>query len=193
MAVLASAAVCGLAAVLSYPAHEPAVRAVAGSATGRVLAPLADPLLLLLVGVTGVLVIVTWLRNRQRFWILAAAGAGTIVAYLLNDLVKSLVREERPCREVVLDAALACPEPGSWSWPSNHSVIAASFAVACLLIVPRLTWLTVPLALLTAASRVGGGVHYVHDVATGLCLGALVVLVFVVALRPLAARLSRRT
>lgn len=190
-AVLAAAALCGLVALLSLPAREALVRAFAESAPGRVLAPLADPLLLLLVGITGVLVVVTWLRNRQRFWILVAAGAGTILAYALSELVKALAQEERPCRVMELEAVFACPDPGSWSWPSNHSVIAASFAAACLLVVPRLAWLVVPLALLTAAARVGGGVHYLPDVATGLCLGALVVTVLVAAARPVAARLSR--
>ncbi|WP_029088092.1 hypothetical protein [Brevibacterium album] len=73
-AVLAAAALCGPVALLSLPAREALVRAFAESALGRVFAPLADPLFLLLVGITGVLVVVTWLRNRQRFWILVAAA-----------------------------------------------------------------------------------------------------------------------
>src|SRR5699024_11590847 len=65
---------------------------------------------------------------------------------------------------------------------------AAAFATACILVVPRLAWFALPLALAIAASRVAAGVHYVHDVLSGLALGALVVAAVVAAASPVLDR-----
>ena len=81
------------------------------------------------------------------------------------------------------------PPVGDWSWPSNHSVIAAAFATACIVSAPRTAWIAVPVALLVAFSRVVAGVHYMHDVASGLALGTAIVAVVVVVLRPLPSHL----
>ena len=110
-------------------------------------------------------------------------------AYLSSELVKLVVTEPRPCRALGIETVLECPEVGDWSWPSNHSVIAASFATACVLAAPRLIWLVAPLAAVLAFSRVTVGVHYVHDVLSGMALGVLVVALVVVVLLPFASRL----
>ncbi|MFD6415608.1 phosphatase PAP2 family protein [Streptomyces sp. NPDC060194] len=109
------------------------------------------------------------------------APLGTGVAYVCSEALKSLVDEDRPCRAVARAAAplVSCPPVGDWSFPSNHSTIAGAAAVGLALAWPRLAWFTVPMALLMALSRVFVGVHYPHDVAAGLLLGALVSLVFV--------------
>ncbi|MEU9379390.1 phosphatase PAP2 family protein [Streptomyces sp. NPDC048255] len=137
----------------------------------------------------GALFIAVWWRARFRRGNRAVALAvlappATAVAYVASESLKSVVDEERPCRAVAGAAAslIACPAPGDWSFPSNHSAIAGAAAVALALAVRRLALLTVPLALLMAFSRVFVGVHYPHDVALGLLLGgavaALVVLAF---------------
>ncbi|MGY4973966.1 phosphatase PAP2 family protein [Streptomyces nigrescens] len=98
------------------------------------------------------------------------------VAYLLSELVKSLVDEERPCRAVAGAAAsiAPCPPGGDWSFPSNHSTIAAALAVGLTLACRATLLLALPVALLTGLSRVFVGVHYPHDVLAGLTLGAAV-------------------
>lgn len=98
----------------------------------------------------------------------------TALAYVASELVKSTVDEERPCRAVAGAAAslVTCPATGDWSFPSNHATIAGAAAVALALAVRKLVPLTVALALLMAFSRVFVGVHYPHDVAMGLLLGA---------------------
>src|SRR5699024_2357425 len=77
---------------------------------------------------------------------------------------------------------------GDWSWPSNHAVLAAAFATACILVVPRLAWFALPLALAIAASRVAAGVHYVHDVLSVPALGARVAAAVVAAAAPVLDR-----
>jgi hypothetical protein len=104
-----------------------------------------------------------------------SAGAGAVGAYLASELVKVVVREDRPCHVLDVSTLSACPEPGDWSWPSNHSVIAAALATTVVILAPAWWRAAVPCALAVGASRVLTGAHYWHDVAAGLLVGGLVV------------------
>ncbi|KOT31136.1 membrane protein [Streptomyces caelestis] len=123
-----------------------------------------------------------WWRARhadtRAFAIAALAPLATAVAYVCSEVLKSVVTQERPCRAVTGAApSLAeCPPHGDWSFPSNHATIAGASALALVLVRHALVLLTAPLALLLAFSRVFVGVHYPHDVAAGLLLGAVVAL-----------------
>ncbi|MEV4331581.1 phosphatase PAP2 family protein [Streptomyces sp. NPDC049597] len=136
----------------------------------------------------GVLFLLAWWRSRTgdlRATALAVlAPLVTAAGYVVSESLKSLVDEERPCRTVTEAAAplVPCPPYGDWSFPSNHSAIAGAAAVALVIAWPRIAVLTVPMALLMAFSRVFVGVHYPHDVLTGLVVGALVAAVCSVAL-----------
>jgi len=138
-----------------------------------------------------------WRMRRAEPLALARALLGPVavaVAYALSEAVKLVVREERPCRAVADAAApiVPCPEPGDWSFPSNHATIAAASAVAVVLAWRTAAWLVLPLAVLTAFSRVFLGVHYPHDVAAGALLGAAVVLLVTwAAARPAAGPAAR--
>jgi undecaprenyl-diphosphatase len=184
-------------ALLAWPARESLFEGIAGGAADAPWAGLAglvaDKGLLVLVAITACLVPFTWFRDRARFWLLAAAGAGTVAAYATSELVKLAVTEERPCRAVDFATVLACPAPGDWSWPSNHSTIAGALAVACLLAVPRLWPVVVPLALAVAGARVAAGVHYVHDVASGLALGTAATCLVALAVYAGVQRFTRRS
>ncbi|MFB7517522.1 phosphatase PAP2 family protein [Streptomyces sp. NPDC056144] len=128
----------------------------------------------------GVLFLAGWWRSREgssRMMALALlAPLATAFGYVVSEALKSLIDEERPCRAVVgAPAALVdCPAYGDWSFPSNHSAIAGAAAVALALSWRGMVWLTVPMALLMAFSRVFVGVHYPHDVTVGLLVGAVV-------------------
>ncbi|MGW0364963.1 phosphatase PAP2 family protein [Streptomyces sp. NPDC002990] len=137
----------------------------------------------------GALFTAVWWRSRRQadpraVALAVLAPVATAVAYVVSELVKSAVDEERPCRAVAGAAAplIPCPPFGDWSLPSNHAAIAGAAAVALAMAVRRLALLTVPLALLMAFSRVFVGVHYPHDVATGLLLGASLAALVVLAL-----------
>ncbi|MFF2326826.1 MULTISPECIES: phosphatase PAP2 family protein [unclassified Streptomyces] len=137
----------------------------------------------------GVLFLTGWWRARRAddgaLALAVLAPLATALAYVVSEVLKSVVNEERPCRSVAGAAAslVACPPTGDWSFPSNHSAIAGGAAVALAVARPLLAWLTVPMALLMAFSRVFVGVHYPHDVAVGLLLGATVAVVAVTVLR----------
>ncbi|WP_240134251.1 phosphatase PAP2 family protein [Streptomyces sp. MUM 178J] len=147
----------------------------------------------------AVLFVVAWRRARhadaRAFAVAVLAPLATAVGYVVSESLKSLVDEERPCRTVAEAAGslATCPPYGDWSFPSNHSAIAGAAAAAIVLAWPlrlRIALLTAPLALLMAFSRVFVGVHYPHDVAVGLLLGAAVAAGCVMALAGPAAALT---
>ncbi|MFY1618741.1 phosphatase PAP2 family protein [Micromonospora sp. WMMD736] len=119
----------------------------------------------------------------------------TLLAYAGSEWLKTVVDEDRPCRTIGRAIiAGTCPPPGDYSFPSNHATLAGALAVTILLLSRRLGLIALPLAVLAAFSRVFVGVHYPHDVAAGLLLGALVALVATPLLaRPTAEALRRRT
>lgn len=145
--------------------------------------------------VFGALFIAVWWRSRgardpRTVALAVLAPFVTALAYVASELVKSSVDEERPCRAVAGAAAslIKCPATGDWSFPSNHATIAGAAAVALALAVRGLVLLTLPLALLMAFSRVFVGVHYPHDVAMGLLLGASLAALAALALTGPATR-----
>uniref|UniRef100_UPI000A5B4511 phosphatase PAP2 family protein n=1 Tax=Streptomyces aureocirculatus TaxID=67275 RepID=UPI000A5B4511 len=129
----------------------------------------------------GALFVVAWWRARggdpRAVAVAVLAPLGTALAYVISEAVKSVIEEERPCRAVsgALRPLVECPPHGDWSFPSNHSTIAGAAALGLALAWPRIAALTLPMAVLMAFSRVFVGVHYPHDVAVGLVLGAVVV------------------
>ncbi|MER7954838.1 phosphatase PAP2 family protein [Streptomyces sp. NPDC096030] len=151
----------------------------------------------------GVLFLAGWWRARSgtsgAMALALLAPLATAFGYVVSEALKSLVDEERPCRAVAGAPAslVPCPPTGDWSFPSNHAAIAGAAAVALALSWRGIVWLTVPMALLMAFSRVFVGVHYPHDVAAGLLLGGVVAFLAVRAAdRPVrsvveAARSSR--
>lgn len=132
--------------------------------------------------IIAVLYLVTWWRARGRgpgnarevaLAILAPLATG--VAYIISEVVKTVVGEDRPCRGLPGTATVVeCPAVGDWSMPSNHATIAAAGAVGLIFAWRKLMPWVVGIALLMAFSRVFVGVHYPHDVLIGLVLGAVV-------------------
>jgi len=149
---------------------------------------LAEKGLLALVALTAGVALWTFFCSRRQFWTLVSAGVGVVTAYALSECIKVLVAEPRPCTASTVSTVIACPAAGDWSWPSNHAVLAAAFATACIITQTRTVWVAAPLAAVVAASRVLAGVHYVHDVLSGLALGAAIVATAVIALGPLLNR-----
>ncbi|MFE3520925.1 phosphatase PAP2 family protein [Streptomyces sp. NPDC059161] len=136
----------------------------------------------------AVLMVLAWWRARPlgsaRTALALAAPLIVVAAYVVNDLFKVAVHEQRPCQTLHTVTVEACPPLGDWSFPSNHAAIAAAAAVAILLTDRALGTIAVPAALLMGASRVWIGAHYPHDVVIGLLVGTAVA----AALAPAARR-----
>lgn len=146
--------------------------------------------------VFAVLMVVVWWRARRvdasAALVALAAPVTVVVAYAVNDALKLVVREDRPCQSLRVVTLEACPAPGDWSFPSNHAAIAAAAAVALLFVSRRLGTVAVVAACAMAASRVWVGAHYPHDVVAGLAVGALVALLLMPAVRRRPDALARR-
>ncbi|WP_329219811.1 phosphatase PAP2 family protein [Streptomyces sp. NBC_01485] len=142
------------------------------------------------------LMAVGWWRARR----LGAAASVTalavpfvvVMAHGVDAALKPLVREDRPCRSLRVATLEACPAPGDWSFPSNHTAVAAAAAVALLFVSRRLGAVAVVAAVAMAAARVWVGAHYPHDVLAGVVVGALAALLAMSALRGRADGLALR-
>jgi membrane-associated phospholipid phosphatase len=82
----------------------------------------------------------------------------------------------------------ACPGPTDYSFPSDHTTVAAALAAGLWLVNRRLGLIAVAAALLEGFSRVYLGQHYPHDVLAGLVLSTVITAAgWVLARRPLAS------
>jgi undecaprenyl-diphosphatase len=126
----------------------------------------------------GALFVCVWWRARMKGSAAEMASAllaplVTLAAYLVSEVSKTFIHEERPCRGLAETATvLKCPAVGDWSFPSNHSTIAAAAAMALIFAWRKLTPWVVTMAVAMAFSRVFVGAHYPHDVLAGLAVGA---------------------
>lgn len=141
----------------------------------------------------AVLFVAGWWRARGRdaraMGLALAAPFAVVSAYLVSEVSKSFIQEERPCRAVAGAVHIAaCPSPGDWSFPSNHATIAAASAAAIVVAWRAMAPLVLTLAALMAFSRVFVGVHYPHDVAAGFMVGVVVAPVVALLLVAVARR-----
>ncbi|MEU1883120.1 phosphatase PAP2 family protein [Streptosporangium sp. NPDC020072] len=147
--------------------------------------------------VFAVLYLWAWWRARRGsagMMALALLGpVGTVAAYVVSEVVKVVLREDRPCRALRgVSTIVPCPPYGDWSLPSNHATLAAGAAAGLVLAWRALAPYVVVLALLGGASRVFVGAHYPHDVVVGLLLGGVLAPVVVLALSGPATALVER-
>jgi undecaprenyl-diphosphatase len=111
-----------------------------------------------------------------------------LIAYALDSVLKQVIAEPRPCRAIPdVPTILPCDALTDYSFPSNHAVLAASFAAALILLSGRWSILAWVFTILMAASRVYVGAHYPHDVIAGLLVGAAIGYSGVFVLRPLTS------
>lgn len=152
------------------------------------------------VALFAVLIAAGWWTARradaEAMTVALAVPIAAVLAYVVDDGVKWMVSERRPCFAYP-DAFLLekCPSATDFSFPSNHTVVAAAMAAALFLVGTRLGIIATIAAVLMGFSRVYVGAHYPHDVVAGIAVGVVVGGATAVALRryatPLVDNLSR--
>lgn len=106
-------------------------------------------------------------RGLQVAMGLLATGAAGLVVYKL--LKRIFVRERPFIRHAGISLAQAPLD--RYSFPSGHTLHAASFAWQLCAAFPELAPIVIPLAVAIAGSRVVLGLHYPTDVLVGALIG----------------------
>lgn len=111
-----------------------------------------------------------WLAAGVAVGRASTVAAALVVAALASGLLKHHWRRRRP------DAvSMLVRYPRTTSFPSGHAATAAAAACVLIVVAPQLAVLWIGMAALMAASRVYVGVHWPTDVAAGIGLGVVLV------------------
>lgn len=149
---------------------------------------------ILSIGVLCLMLLYAWWSARQRADRAAMAAVlwtalGSVVCVAASLALKQVFTETRPCLALAPVATVQpCPGPSDYSFPSDHTTIAAALAVGLWLVHRRLGVIAVALTLIEGFSRVYLGQHYPHDVVAALILSAVIMLVGWLVLRRLLER-----
>jgi undecaprenyl-diphosphatase len=119
--------------------------------------------------------LVAWLDKARGLDAAAHLAVTGGIATLVYRRLKRWTKRPRP---FVADGRIqAWVAPlDEFSFPSGHTLHAASFTLVALAYYPALAWLLLPFTLSVALSRVVLGMHYPSDVIAATFLGGLIAL-----------------
>lgn len=129
-----------------------------------------------------VLLALAWWNARRRADLpavtaIAWAGIGTLICVVAAAVLKQVFAETRPCLAIShVTTVQPCPGLSDYSFPSNHTTLAAALAAGIWLASRRLGLIAAVLTLLEGFSRVYLGQHYPHDIVAAIVLSLLVLL-----------------
>jgi len=115
--------------------------------------------------------------SRQAFFLFTSIA----VAGLVNGLIKIVLGRPRPSQFLQGETANFLFFQFSskmWSFPSGHTNTAFALATALGLLFPKTRYVTFPVAVLIAVSRLVTGSHYLSDLVAGAFIGVAVTVCF---------------
>lgn len=146
-----------------------------------------------LVVFAGLFVAGWWVARRRdaaQMATILAVPVVAVMALVLNSAIKIGVAELRPCRAFPAAFLLErCPPVADYSFPSNHTVVAAAITVALWVFNWRWGLVAASATAMMAFSRVYVGAHFPHDVAASIVVGIVVGLPITLVFRTWAPRL----
>jgi membrane-associated phospholipid phosphatase len=117
-----------------------------------------------------------WRRAWRRGGMLFASA---LMAGLLAEILKILIRRERPSLDISEYAFRSWTEgtfaSGGLGWPSSHTAVAFGAAWALCRLHPRAAPLWMLIGVACGVSRIGNNAHFASDVVGGALVGFLVV------------------
>lgn len=114
------------------------------------------------------------------------AGLSGALALAVSVLISSFIYRARPFVVSPEQVHLLLPHAADSSFPSDHAIGSAAFAVGMWHAPGRsAAWIFTVLAVLVACSRLAAGVHWPSDVLASLLLGGLVAQLVWALRRPL--------
>src|SRR5699024_10297808 len=101
----------------------------------------------------GMLLLTLITKDHMPFTRLVFAGAATVIAYGINNLLlKDTYGKVRPCN--AFETAGQCPGLENFSYPSNHTVIAFGLAMGLAFAFPCWCYIAFPRAIMPGICRV---------------------------------------
>ncbi|MCE5200027.1 phosphatase PAP2 family protein [bacterium] len=125
-------------------------------------------------GLSLAFIIFGWYLDRVN---LRRAGYAGLLAFAASGIAvqigKFIWDRPRPLLSL-FDVRIVDGPLFTHSFPSGHTTTAFAVAFACSVFLPRFRYVLIPMAFITALSRVYCGVHYPLDVTYGGLIGALI-------------------
>jgi len=135
------------------------------------------------IGINLIILIYTFVKYKKISASTLLALMILLSGWLINDLVlKNIFNRDRPflvSEEIsAFLSEINFKLPSGSSFPSGHSFSSMEQALVLTFYNKKLGFLTIPLGVLIAFSRLYLGVHYLTDVLTGASLGILFAFIF---------------
>ena len=126
-----------------------------------------------LIWVIAAAVIVFFVEDRRRSWVIAGAAVSGVIAWLASEGIGLLYFRPRPFAALADVRLLINKSPLDKSFPSDHASIAFAIAFAVFFVDRRWGVVLLTLAALVSIGRVFVGVHYPSDILAGALLGLI--------------------
>ena len=114
-----------------------------------------------------------FLFNTRKIYALSIIAFSALTTFLVSELIKNIVRIQRPITD-----GLLVSERG-FSFPSEHSSVTMAIGIVVYSIDKKIGIALMALSILVGLSRVVLGVHYMVDVIAGWSIGILIGFLFV--------------